>query len=174
MAKVKKTKINKGERKESQVTKSAKSIIKEKQLTTKQLPAECLFCKIAKGEIPCSKVYEDKEIIAFLDISPVAVGHTLIVPKKHSESMLEADEQTLESITKAMKKISLALVKSLGAEGINIVINTGRAAGQLIPHTHIHIVPRFKNDGQHLFNWKIGKYKEGVANQIAEKIKKVL
>ena len=160
----KKVKGSKGDKKKGETIKNSSN----------QLSAECLFCKIAKGEIPCSKVYEDKEIIAFLDISPVAIGHTLIVPKKHSDSMLEADEQILESITKVMKKISLALIKALGAEGINTIMNTGRAAGQLVSHTHIHIIPRFKNDGKHLFNWKTGKYNEGMAAQIVERIKKVL
>jgi len=165
----KKVKGSKGDKKESPGTKAL-----NKQLTAKPLTAECLFCKIAKGEIPSAKIYEDNEVIAFLDISPVAIGHTLIVPKKHSTTFLESDKKSLDAIIETMKKISLALIKALGAEGVNTIINTGRAAGQLIPHTHIHIIPRFRNDGQHLFNWKTGKYKEGMVNQIAEKIKKAL
>jgi len=151
---------------ENQAAKSSQSLNKPS--------TECLFCKIAKGEIPSAKIYEDENVFAFLDISPVAIGHALIVPKKHSITILDADDSTLNSIAKAIQNISRALMKALGADGINTVINTGRAAGQLIPHTHAHLIPRFRNDGQHLFNWKMGKYKEGMATQIAEKIKKAL
>ena len=109
--------------------------------------SECVFCKIVKKEIPCHKIYEDDKIIAFLDRSPRNKGHTLVIPKKHSETILDTDDNILKDWILAIKKISNAIYKGVKCEGFNIGINQFREAGQVVPHLHAHIIPRFKNDG---------------------------
>jgi histidine triad (HIT) family protein len=107
---------------------------------------DCLFCKIAKGEIPSKKVYEDRDVIAFLDINPATPGHTLVVPKKHAEDMTTADEKDLEKTIAVVKKIVARQKERLGAQGVNVMQNNGHAAGQLVAHLHFHVIPRFAND----------------------------
>ena len=131
----------------------------------------CLFCKIVRGEIPCTKVYENEKALAFLDISPVNKGHTLVLPKKHFETIVDIDDQSLCELIKAVKKLSNAVMKAVKADGINIGINNYRAAGQLVPHLHVHIMPRFENDGLKL-DWPAKKFPD--MDKIAEKIKKAL
>jgi len=131
----------------------------------------CIFCKIIEGKIPCTKVYESSQVLAFLDMSPVNPGHTLVVPKKHSETIIDADEQTLCDLIKAIKKVSNAVMKAVKADGLNIGINNYKAAGQLVPHLHVHIMPRFENDGLKL-DWPAKKIPD--MDEIAEKIKKAL
>ncbi|MFH0846176.1 MAG: HIT family protein [Patescibacteria group bacterium] len=120
---------------------------------------DCLFCKIVAGEIPCHKIYEDAKFLAFLDISPVNKGHTLIIPKKHSRNILEMNETLLGEMMVLVKKISNNIKTQLKADGINIMSNNEAEAGQIIFHTHIHIIPRFKEDGFH--HWSGKAYTEG-------------
>ena len=119
----------------------------------------CIFCKLISKEIPCYKIYEDKDIYAFLDISPVNIGHTLVIPKKHYNTLLDCDDETLCKLIKAVKKISKAVYKSMNAEGFNIGVNTGKVAGAgYKDHLHIHIVPRWKEDTNFMpvvFNTKV-------------------
>ncbi|HTK04245.1 MAG TPA: HIT family protein [Candidatus Eisenbacteria bacterium] len=110
---------------------------------------DCLFCKIIKGDIPCLKVYEDGDVFAFLDIQPVNVGHTLIVPKAHHENCAETPDETLGALMSAAKRIGAAALKVTGSQGYNVGINCGTAAGQVIMHTHVHVMPRFEGDGLH-------------------------
>ncbi|SRR3989338_6356877 len=107
---------------------------------------ECLFCKIAQGAIPAKKVYEDKDTIAFLDINPANPGHTLIVPKKHAENIMDADDKSLESAITVVKKIARLVTEKTGAEGVNVLQNNGKRAGQIVNHVHFHVIPRFEND----------------------------
>lgn len=132
----------------------------------------CLFCKIIGGEIPAEKIYEDEQTLAFLDITPVNKGHTLVVPKKHSRNLFDADDSTLASLLPAAKKIAHALQKSIGAEGVNININNEPSAGQVIFHTHIHVIPRFREDELHL--WKGHPYSDGEMQITASQIKNAL
>jgi len=107
---------------------------------------DCIFCKIVRGEIPSKKVYEDKDTLAFLDINPANPGHTLVVPKKHSEDLTKSGE---EDITKAMhvvKKITATLKEKMNAIGVNVLQNNGKPAGQIVAHTHFHVIPRYPND----------------------------
>jgi len=131
----------------------------------------CIFCKIVKGEIPCTKVYENSSVLAFLDVSPVNPGHILVVPKKHSETIIDADENSLCETMNAVKKLSNAVMKAVKADGINVSINNFKAAGQLVPHLHVHIIPRFENDGLKL-DWPVKKL-TGM-DKIAEQIRKAL
>ncbi|AJA90200.1 diadenosine tetraphosphate hydrolase [Borreliella chilensis] len=109
----------------------------------------CIFCKIIKKELPCYKVYEDDLVLAFLDINPLSVGHTLVIPKEHSENLLSMDDKFNQRVLKVCKKISNALKKmNLSiCSGINIHSSLGADAGQEVFHTHFHVIPRFKNDG---------------------------
>ena len=107
---------------------------------------DCLFCKIARGEVPSRKVYEDGESIAFLDINPANRGHCLAVPKKHFENIYGIDDKTLEKVIVIAKNLSKLIKEKLACNGINIVQNNERYAGQLVSHFHIHIIPRYEND----------------------------
>ena len=129
---------------------------------------ECIFCKIISSDIPSTQVYEDNEVLAFLDITPVNPGHTLVVPKKHSTNVLDADNETLAILFPVVKRVANAVRKGMGAEGINIHINNGSAAGQVVPHLHIHVIPRYANDGLHLWKGDEKKYSEDAAQQIKD------
>ena len=131
---------------------------------------ECVFCKIAKGEIPADKIYEDDNFFAFLDINPVNPGHVLVVPKNHYENIYSAPDEILCDIGSLVKKISIAVKQGVNADGINIIMNNESAAGQIVSHAHFHIIPRFADDG--LRHW-IGKpyANKEETSKIAEKIK---
>ncbi|MEK7574109.1 MAG: HIT family protein [Patescibacteria group bacterium] len=107
----------------------------------------CLFCKIIKKEIPAEIVYEDEWNLAILDINPRAPGHTMVIPKVHSQTILDLPEKDLGLLFEAVKEVSLLIKKSLQPEGFTIGINHGKISGQVIDHLHVHIVPRFKDDG---------------------------
>lgn len=109
-------------------------------------PDQCIFCKIVRGEIPSKKIYEDREVIAFLDINPANPGHTLVVPKKHADDITKSSEEDLTAALKVVKKITHDLKDKLNAIGVNVLQNNGKAAGQLVAHTHFHVIPRFEND----------------------------
>ena len=130
---------------------------------------DCLFCKIIKGEIPCSKVYENDKVLAFLDIGPVNKGHTLIIPKNHATNIFDIEEEDLNQVSNVIRKIAPAIKKAVNADGLTITSSNGQAAGQVVMHSHIHIIPRFKDDGLKL--WPQGKYEEGEAEKVAEEIK---
>ena len=107
---------------------------------------DCIFCKIAKGEIPSRKVYEDKDVIAFLDINPANPGHTLVMPKRHAETIMDADDESLEKAIVVAKTIATRIKERLNADGVNILQNNGKHAGQLVNHVHFHVMPRFAED----------------------------
>ncbi|MBI4457382.1 HIT family protein [Candidatus Uhrbacteria bacterium] len=130
--------------------------------------AECIFCKIIRGEIPSHKIYEDERIFAFLDIAPVSLGHTLVVPKAHAENVLQTPDEHLSPLFPAVKKIAAAALAATGAGGFNIGVNCGKAAGQVVFHTHIHVIPRFENDGLKLWPKRPVTPEEMIA--VAEKI----
>ena len=117
--------------------------------------SDCLFCKIAKGEIPSVKVYEDDGILAFLDISPVEKGHTLVISKRiHSEALIDTPPEILAEMVAAAKKIGAAMMKA-GFGGFNVVQNNYPDGGQAVPHIHFHIIPRAKGRTAPL-EWKSG------------------
>ena len=107
----------------------------------------CIFCKIIEGEIPSRKVYEDDGILAILDISQTTKGHTLVMPKKHYDDFLQMPEKQFGTLMEKVQQIAAQIVKNLNAEGCNVLINTGEAAGQTVGHIHVHIIPRYdEND----------------------------
>ena len=107
----------------------------------------CIFCKIINGEIPSYKIYEDEETLAFLDIADDAIGHTLVIPKKHYENILDIDNETLSKVMNVVKKISNHYVNNCGYTGVNVMNASGVDAQQSVFHLHFHIFPRKENDG---------------------------
>lgn len=105
---------------------------------------DCLFCKIVAGDIPASKVYEDENILAFLDISQTTPGHTLVIPKKHYRNILDFDPQVAQDLFGQVPALARRLKKAVGAQGINVLNNSEEAAGQTVFHTHVHLLPRFE------------------------------
>ena len=114
----------------------------------------CIFCDIIAGKIPSSKVYEDNDVLAILDISQVTYGHTIVMPKKHVKNILEADEETVCRCMKAVHTLSRQIVERTGAKGCNILNNCNKVAGQSVDHLHFHIIPRYSKDDacQFIFN----------------------
>ena len=105
-----------------------------------------VFCKIIDGEIPCYKLYEDDDVLAFLDISQVTKGHALVVPKKHYDNFLATPQEVMHKVMDIAQRIGQVEIK-LGAEGVNILTNCYEAAGQSVPHFHVHVIPRYSNNG---------------------------
>lgn len=132
----------------------------------------CIFCKIVKGEIPSDKIYENEYVFAFLDINPVNPGHTLVIPKEHFNSLEETPDDIACEMIKAAKKIGSAINQTIEADGFNLGLNNGEAAGQVVSHVHLHIMPRYKDDGLKL--WPGKSTAASQQKEIAEKIKKKL
>lgn len=107
---------------------------------------DCIFCKIINKEIPNYTVYEDAEVLAFLDIFPHAEGHTVVIPKMHAENLIELPSDKIEAVFSAVKKVQQKLLGALQPEGFSVGWNHGEAGGQTVPHLHIHVLPRWKND----------------------------
>lgn len=115
----------------------------------------CIFCKIASGEVPSSTVHEDEMFRVILDLSPAAEGHVLILPKKHFKDVCELDEIISAKVLPLAAKLGSAMKKSLGCAGFNIVQNNGKAAGQTVFHFHVHVIPRYEG-GPDMVSWKPG------------------
>lgn len=130
---------------------------------------DCLFCKIIERKIPSNIVYEDDSVIAFLDIYPNNPGHTLVVPKKHFEDLLETPDEVIAKTLKVIKFLGGKIMKAVNADGFNIGVNTKPAAGQVIFHTHFHIIPRFNDDG--LKHWAQKQISEVEMQRIKDAIK---
>jgi histidine triad (HIT) family protein len=108
---------------------------------------ECIFCRIARGEIPSKKVFEDAETFAFLDINPRNPGHVLVIPKKHAETILDMDEEDAGVLFMAVRRVAGKVMAATKAQGISIAQSNGPAAGQVVSHAHFHVIPRFANEG---------------------------
>jgi histidine triad (HIT) family protein len=131
---------------------------------------DCVFCKIATGEIPCNKIYEDEAMLAFLDIGPVSRGHTLVIPKEHFTTLHDCPVELLAKVMTCVRKIAPAVVGAVGSRAYNVLCNNGRAAGQLVEHVHFHLIPRNADDG--VFNrWPAGEYEKGQADAVAVEIR---
>ena len=120
----------------------------------------CIFCAIAAGEIPSFKVYEDDLVLAYLDINPFSKGHTLVIPKAHTEGLLDTPDETLATIIARVKKVAAHLKQALPCDGFNIVQNNGEATGQTVRHVHFHIVPRWNGDDASSFVGQKGDMEE--------------
>ena len=132
-----------------------------------------IFKQIIDRELPANIVYEDEHTLAFLDINPTAKGHTLVIPKEESEDIFKLSEESAKNLILTVKKVSVAVKNAVRAEGVNIIVNNGKSAGQIVPHLHFHIIPRNENDG--IGTLPHTKYdSEEEIKQIHEKIKNLL
>lgn len=132
--------------------------------------SECVFCKIADGEIPSATLYQDEEFRVILDLGPASVGHALILPKKHFKNIYEISEETVSKAMILAKKMASAMTRALGCEGFNLLQNNGTAAGQTVFHFHIHLIPRYADDGVNL-GWKPGELTDEVKGDLVKRIK---
>ncbi len=132
--------------------------------------AECIFCQIIKGELPCAQVYEDDLVISFLDKNPINPGHTLVLPKRHYATLFEIPQEDLNACAAASQKIAMAVYKATKASGLNFFQNNYRTAGQRIDHIHFHLIPRFPGDN-FLSSWPGKPYPQGGFSKVLEKIK---
>lgn len=136
--------------------------------------SDCIFCKIVAGEIPSVKVYEDDDVLAFMDIGPIVKGHTLVIPKEHYDPVTAVPPDLLAKVIAVVQKVVKAQLNGLDADGVNIHQCNGAASGQEVPHVHFHVIPRYNDDG-HSWNWHPKQYDrqeemEQLANRIAEVI----
>lgn len=125
----------------------------------------CIFCKLANGEIPTATLYEDDDFRVILDAGPAAKGHALILPKEHYANLYELDDEVAAKVLPLAKKMITKLTDILGCDGYNLVQNNGEAAGQTVFHFHLHMIPRYKDDGVGL-TWKMGELTEEDKNDI--------
>lgn len=108
---------------------------------------DCIFCSIIEGDIPSHTVYEDEDTYAFLDVNPVSDGHLLVIPKQHAEQLTDLDPQTTEAVFRTVRNVAAAVEDGLQPDGVNLLQNNGEAAGQEVDHVHVHIIPRYADDG---------------------------
>ncbi len=132
---------------------------------------DCIFCKIANGEIPSKTLYEDEQFRVILDLGPATKGHSLILPKEHAANLYELPDETTADVMKLAKKMSLIMKEKLHCDGLNLVQNNEAVAGQTVQHFHLHLIPRYEGDGQNI-NWVPGEVSqeelEAVRREIAE------
>jgi len=129
---------------------------------------DCVFCKIVRGEIPAHIIYEDKDVLAFLDVNPVNPGHVLIIPKEHYIDMAETPDKFVCKVMVVAKKVGKKVLETGLGQGFNIGVNTKKAAGQVVEHFHLHVMPRLDGDGLKLWPGKI--YANSEAKLLAEKL----
>lgn len=127
--------------------------------------AECIFCKIIAGEIPSVKVYEDELVYAFLDIGPINPGHVLVIPKEHHESSATIPEETAGRMFRVGSRIGVALRREFDWDAFNLHLADGTAAGQVVMHAHLHVIPRGVEDGFH-WNWRQLRYADGEMEKV--------
>lgn len=135
---------------------------------------DCPFCKIVRGDLPAKKLYEDSETLAFLDIKPSTKGHALVIPKNHASEITDLDEKTASSLINSTIKVAKAIEKALSPAGINLIQSNRKAAGQVVPHVHIHIIPRYKHDDFQISYNKKEELSEETGERIKKKIKEKL
>ena len=136
---------------------------------------DCIFCKIAEGIIPSHKIYEDDDVLAFLDISQVTPGHTLVISKKHYDNFLTAEKDTMHKVMDVAQRIGQAEMSILGAKGVNILTNVNKEAGQSVFHFHVHVIPRYiANEGFRIEMKENPKLDELSLPAIADEIKKAI
>lgn len=130
----------------------------------------CIFCKLANGDIPTATLYEDDDFRVILDAGPAAKGHALIIPKEHYANLYELSDELAAKVLVLAKKMITKLTDILGCDGYNIVQNNGEAAGQTVFHFHLHMIPRYKDDGVGV-TWKVGELKEEDKEELLSKMK---
>jgi len=135
---------------------------------------KCIFCRIAADELPASRIYEDRDLLAFMDIGPLVKGHVLVIPRNHYEGIHDSPPRLLQSLIVTAQRIAKAQLQCLNAEGVNITQSTGAAAGQVVPHIHFHVVPRFADDGKPI-SWRPTQYDSNdEMNTVADRLRETL
>lgn len=129
----------------------------------------CIFCKIANGEIASKSIYEDEDFRAILDLGPATRGHALILPKHHSANLYELPDETAAKVMVLAKKLATKMTEKLGCDGFNIVQNNGEVAGQTVMHYHLHLIPRYRDDGQNIL-WKPNEVTQEELEQVKNQI----
>ena len=130
---------------------------------------DCIFCKIANGQIPSKTLYEDEDFRVILDLGPATEGHALILPKAHAANLFELSEEQAAKVLLVAQKMAVRMKEKLGCDGLNLVQNNGEAAGQTVSHFHIHLIPRYTNDGQNI-NWVPGSPSQEELEAVCQKI----
>ncbi len=133
----------------------------------------CIFCKIVRGEIPAEIIAETGDTLSFVDIQPANFGHSLVIPRAHYSDIFSLPDELVAKLFQEAKRISVAVKEGVNAEGINIYMNNGSAAGQVVFHAHVHVIPRMKSDGYGTFPTTHYEY-EGQIKEIGEEIKNLL
>jgi histidine triad (HIT) family protein len=134
------------------------------------MPSEhCVFCAIVAGRIPAQRVLDTPDCIAFLDVGPLAPGHTLLTPKVHYSDILEVPPDALSRILSPLPRLARAILSATGARGLNVLQNNGAAAGQVVMHLHIHLIPRCEGDSLG-YRWNAGKYASGEAESMRDRL----
>lgn len=132
----------------------------------------CIFCKIANGEIPTNTVYEDEDFRVFMDVAPATKGHALVVPKNHYADIYEIEPETLGKAAKIAQKVIKHATKVLGCEGYNLMQNNGEVSGQTVFHFHMHLIPRYENmDNTNLLSWTPGTSTSEELKELSESLK---
>jgi histidine triad (HIT) family protein len=137
------------------------------------MSAECVFCKIRDGQLPSMKVYEDDRTLVFMDINPLNAGHCLVVTRTHAPTIWESDEADLEAAIVVAKKVALALREAVKPDGLNVLQANGAAAFQSVPHFHLHLIPRWNNDGKG-FDWSLVPGDRAQIIEIGERVREAL
>ena len=130
-----------------------------------------VFCKIVAGEIPCYKLYEDEDVLAFLDIMQVTKGHALVIPKEHYDTFLSCPEKLMHKVFDVAQRIGQIDIQFLGAKGVNILTNCYEVAGQTVKHFHVHVIPRYQNEGRKVIEFKAASDEKLNLPAIAKSIK---
>ena len=131
---------------------------------------DCIFCKIAAGEIPSRKIYEDKVLIAIMDLSPTSKGHSLIIPKEHYTNIYDIDEEIAGKVMKTAKKLATKMTVALNCDGFNLLQNNGETAGQTMFHFHMHLIPRYKDADNNMLKFTSVSFSDEEMDSIRDQI----
>ena len=131
---------------------------------------DCIFCKIAAGEIPSRKIYEDKDLIAIMDLSPTSKGHSLIIPKEYYTNIYDIDEEIAGKVMKTAKKLATKMTVALNCDGFNLLQNNGETAGQTMFHFHMHLIPRYKDADNNMLKFTSVSFSDEEMDAIRDQI----
>lgn len=131
---------------------------------------DCIFCKIAAGEIPSRKIYEDNDLIAIMDLNPTSKGHSLIIPKEHCTNIYDIDEDIAAKVMKTAKKLATKMTVALNCDGFNLLQNNGETAGQTMFHFHMHLIPRYKDADNNMLKFTSVSFSDEEMDAIREQI----
>jgi histidine triad (HIT) family protein len=131
---------------------------------------DCIFCKIAAGEIPSRKIYEDKDLIAIMDLNPTSKGHSLIIPKEHCTNIYDIDEDIAAKVMKTAKKLATKMTVALNCDGFNLLQNNGETAGQTMFHFHMHLIPRYKDADNNMLKFTSVSFSDEEMDSIRDQI----